>query len=86
MRRMMTLVTVVVVMAAMMVASAMPAFADANRNANNCEGSVISGVLPQNAQKGRQGDYAKRQAKSGERGESVQSDTAERANCGNNNR
>ena len=84
MKRLLFRLVVVAVMAAMMVASAMPAFADANRNANNCQGSVISGVLPQNAQKGRQGDYARGQAKSGERGESVQSDTAERANCGDN--
>ena len=86
MKRLLLRLVVVAVMAAMMVASAMPAFADANLNAHNCEGSAISGFVPRAVQKGRQADYASKQAQSGTRGDSVESDTALRANCGNNNR
>jgi Ni/Co efflux regulator RcnB len=86
MKRLLLRLVVVAVMAAMMVASAMPAFADANLNAHNCEGSAISGFVPRAVQKGRQADYASNQAQSGTRGDSVESDTALRANCGNNNR
>ena len=59
MRRMMLMVTVALVMAAMMVASALPVFAAANSNANE-RGEGVSSAAPLN--KERFGEYQSFQA------------------------
>ena len=80
MKRIFLVLTVALVMAAMVVATAVPAFADANPNAHNCQGSAVSGAVPQNTQGGVQGSRVSGQAQSGLRAETVHSEQT--PNCG----
>jgi hypothetical protein len=83
MKRILSLATVAALMA-VMVAMAMPAFADANPNTHTCTGVFISGVTPDALEGGQEGDRTSSTAKLGERGEDLSSFNEGAANCGNN--
>ena len=78
-RRMILVLAAAALMAAMLVSSALPVFADATANGNNCLGSLASGVP-----KGTQGDNLDDQALLGIRDDVVLATTDTTANCGNN--
>ena len=86
MRRIMSMVTIALMIAAMVVgAMAMPAFADANRdNDHTCTGVYITYFAPDYLNGGQEGENASGAAISGERGDDLSSFNEFAANCGNN--
>jgi hypothetical protein len=84
MRRIMSMVTVALLMAAMVVAMATPAFADANDNDHTCTAVIVTTNTPDDFKGGLEGDNASGQAKAGERGENLSSFLELVANCGDN--
>ena len=83
MRRIVMLVTVGMVMAAMMVATAMPLFADPPPNEHNCGGLGSYGA-PEYQNRGQPAQRTKPAALAGTQGEEVRAGTGAHANCGNN--
>jgi hypothetical protein len=55
MKRIIMVATLALLLAAMMLAMAMPAFADATLNENNCFGSAASSLLPGGSSHGAKG-------------------------------
>ena len=84
MKRILLLVTVALVMAAMVVAMAMPAFADATVNGHTCTAVIVTSNTPDEFKGGLEGDNASGQAKAGERGDNLSSFLELVANCGDN--
>ncbi len=72
-------------MAAMMVAMAIPLFADAPPNAHNCRGTSGSTFAPEQQNHGQTGQAVSSEAQAGNLGQEVNGiTTAIEANCGNN--
>jgi hypothetical protein len=84
MRRIVLLVTVALIMAAMMVATAMPLFADAPPNAHNCLGAGLSSATPESSSHGQTGFRTKSNSQTGTLGEQVSAGATGSGNCGNN--
>jgi hypothetical protein len=83
MRRIVLLVVVAMIMAAITVAAG-PVFAEDLENGHNCNGAFIRVVTPGVVNHGQQGPAASAEAQTGTRGENVREGIATRANCGNN--